>query len=555
MHTPHRSSSLYTTLYKFTLLVALGWTLSVAGSLFWNRYDEHQQAMVQARNEARSNFNKDLAFRSWATKHGGVYVPLTEDTPSNPYLKHIPDRDITLPSGKKLTLMNPAYMMRQIMEDYTKQYGIKGHITSLKPLNPVNEPDAWERNALVSFEQGKSEAMETIVIDGRPYLRLMRPLLTAKGCLKCHAEQGYREGDIRGGIGISLPLEGILVGERRIMKNTLLTHGFIWLLGMSGILIFMFQGKKGIVERGHAEDALQQSEEKYRTLFEESFDGLFITSPGGKILDMNRKGVAMFGYDTKEEIYSLDLERDVYADPGERKRVLSQINAKGAAEYEVVVKKKNGDRMITHCALTAVKDQGGAITSYRGIIRDITDRKKAEDRLARIVQTIPDLLFVIDREGTFLDVKSPRPEDLYIPPDKIIGRKLQDIFSPELSQLVMNNISRVLETRQNSTFEYSLPLPEGKGDYEANMGLYGAEEVIVVVRNITERRKTEEVILKLNADLEQRVKARTAELEVKNNELERMNRMFVGRELRMAELKEKIAELEKNIEALRSSPV
>ncbi|MCX5817233.1 MAG: PAS domain S-box protein, partial [Proteobacteria bacterium] len=147
-----------------------------------------------------------------------------------------------------------------------------------------------------------------------------------------------------------------------------------------------------------AVEALQKSEEKYRTLFEESFDGLFITSPGGKILDMNKKGVTMFGYDTKEEILSLDLEKDVYANPSDRKRILSLLNAQGTAEYEVVVKKKNGETMVTHCSLTAVKDERGGVTSYRGIIRDITERKQAEEErkahirflesLARIDQAI-----------------------------------------------------------------------------------------------------------------------------------------------------------------------
>jgi two-component system, cell cycle sensor histidine kinase and response regulator CckA len=136
-----------------------------------------------------------------------------------------------------------------------------------------------------------------------------------------------------------------------------------------------------ITERKLAEEALRASEEKYRTLFEESFDGIFITSAGGKILDMNKTGVAMFGYDTRDEILSLDLERDVYAHPPDRKRILAMVNAQGSAEYEAVVKKKSGEEMITHCALTAVKDERGVITSYRGIIRDITARRLAEEAL------------------------------------------------------------------------------------------------------------------------------------------------------------------------------
>jgi two-component system, cell cycle sensor histidine kinase and response regulator CckA len=133
-----------------------------------------------------------------------------------------------------------------------------------------------------------------------------------------------------------------------------------------------------------AQEALRASEMKYRTLFEESFDGLFITSPAGRILDMNRKGVAMFGYDTKEEVLRLDLERDVYARPLDRARILAMVQASGSAECEVDVKKKNGELMSTHYALTAVPDEHGVISSYRGIIRDITERKREEEALHRL---------------------------------------------------------------------------------------------------------------------------------------------------------------------------
>jgi two-component system cell cycle sensor histidine kinase/response regulator CckA len=149
----------------------------------------------------------------------------------------------------------------------------------------------------------------------------------------------------------------------------------------NGEAVRMIGSHADITENKKAEEELRESEEKYRTLFEESFDGLFITSPDGKILDMNKKGVKMFGYDTKEEILCLDLERDVYAHPPDRKRILSMVNSQGSAEYEVVVKKKSGEEMITYCSLTVVRNDIGNTTSYRGIIRDITQRKKDEEAL------------------------------------------------------------------------------------------------------------------------------------------------------------------------------
>jgi len=126
---------------------------------------------------------------------------------------------------------------------------------------------------------------------------------------------------------------------------------------------------------------LRESEKKYRTLFEESFDGLFVTSPDGRILDMNKKGVAMFGYETKEEILRLDLARDIYYHPPDRQRIIAMVNERGTAEYEVDCKKKSGKKMTAYCALSAVKGPDNAISLYRGIIRDITERKKAEEML------------------------------------------------------------------------------------------------------------------------------------------------------------------------------
>ena len=94
---------------------------------------------------------------------------------------------------------------------------------------------------------------------------------------------------------------------------------------------------------------------------------------------MNRKGVEMFGYDSMEEMQSLNLATDVYARPEDRQRILKLVNSGNSAEYEVEVKRKNSETMITHCSLTAVKDETGTISSYRGIIRDITEKKRAEE--------------------------------------------------------------------------------------------------------------------------------------------------------------------------------
>ncbi len=235
------------------VISALIWTMIIVGSTVWNVVSERKHVYNLAKNEAIVNFKKDQAFRLWGSKHGGVYVPATENTPSNKYLAHIPERDIKTPSGKQLTLMNPAYMIRQITDDFEDLYGVPGKITSLKVLNPINTPDEWEVNALHLFETGVDEVMEVNLINGKSFFRLMRPMVTKKVCLKCHAFQGYKVGDIRGGVNVSVPLEPYDAIANNQLFISFLTHGGIWGFGIIGIALAAFRNKRNNIERWEAE--------------------------------------------------------------------------------------------------------------------------------------------------------------------------------------------------------------------------------------------------------------------------------------------------------------
>lgn len=118
------------------------WTILVGASLWWNLHQVREFVLELAGNEAKLSVEKDLAYRLWAAKHGGVYVPVTPESPPNPYLSQITERDIQTLSGRNLTLVNPAYMTRQVHELAAQLYGSRGHLTSLKPLRPENVPDA-----------------------------------------------------------------------------------------------------------------------------------------------------------------------------------------------------------------------------------------------------------------------------------------------------------------------------------------------------------------------------------------------------------------------------
>ena len=224
----NRKPNIYWRNYIFSVL---GWSVLIGSSLVWNSSQVYNNMLSTATAAARTNIDKDVSFRKWATAHGGVYVPPTEATPPNPYLK-VPNRDVVTTTGKILTLMNPAYILRDLQTNFSDNLGSKSHITSLQPLNPNNVADDWETKALQSFEQGDKELLEIKKINNQPYLRLMLPLTVEQGCLTCHAVQGYKLGDIRGGISTSIALTSYLSQEQKQKTELMLSHGLIWLIGL-----------------------------------------------------------------------------------------------------------------------------------------------------------------------------------------------------------------------------------------------------------------------------------------------------------------------------------
>ena len=151
------------------------WSVLVALSLY-AAIDNHQAHSQQlAAESARNMFQVVELTRLWNARHGGVYVPVTEETQPNPYLD-VPNRDLTLPDGKRFTLLNPAYMTRQLA-DTAREYGVLYHITSLKPLRPENSPNEWETKALQSFEQGAVEWQQFVEVKSGQQLHYMGMLI------------------------------------------------------------------------------------------------------------------------------------------------------------------------------------------------------------------------------------------------------------------------------------------------------------------------------------------------------------------------------------------
>ena len=246
--------------------ISFVWIFIIILSLSFNLWHESIKTRELVENTARSDFEKDKAFRLWGSSHGGVYVPATKRTPPNSNLAHIPYRDIEKPDGTKLTLMNPAYMVRQIMQDYSGLYDSQGRITSLKYIYEGNKPDEWETRALKSFEKGNKELLEYTQMDNKPFLRLMRPMYVKENCLKCHASQDYKLGDVRGGVGIRLPLQLFYDESQYHSYLIFLGHLLLWFIIYIGILLSMLRESKHI----HKNSKIQSNLEENKAMLNEA---------------------------------------------------------------------------------------------------------------------------------------------------------------------------------------------------------------------------------------------------------------------------------------------
>ena len=207
---------------------------------------------------AQTASDKDIILRKWVAGLGGIYAPVTPATPPNPWLPEA-GRDFTLPGGMRVTRMNPAYVTRLVHALWREHSDIPSRIVSAKPVNPANRALPWEAAALGDIERRGGKVY--FILSGDPQkgqvLRHMAALRVEQSCLACHTTQGYKEGDIIGGISSEVATSRMSTGDAAI-KRTLLA-GFST-AGVVVLLLFLWGGHallQNIARRDRAEKELR----------------------------------------------------------------------------------------------------------------------------------------------------------------------------------------------------------------------------------------------------------------------------------------------------------
>ena len=370
-----------------TAFLALGlfWSAVIVGFAASNYWQSYTVALDIARSTASESFRKDVVYRRWAAMHGGVYAPVTPETPPNPNLSEIPERDISTPSGKRLTLINPAYMTRQVHELGNKDFGSKGHITSLKPIRAENMPDDWEKRALQAFERGEKEVSSLEQIGDETYLRFMRPLITEVGCLKCHAQQGYKVGEIRGGISVALPW----AEYRQALRSEQVVHifgfGAIWAIGILGLRLGRNRIQSNLAERRQALEVLRAGEDRHRTILQTAIDGLWLTDMQGRLLEVNEAYCRMSGYSAQELLAMRISDLEVAETADDTAAHMQKVMAQGEDRFESRHRRKDGNILDIEVSVQYRPIDGGRFVAF---IQDITERKRQDDALRHLNEAL-----------------------------------------------------------------------------------------------------------------------------------------------------------------------
>ncbi len=291
-----------------------------------------------------------------------------------------------------------------------------------------------------------------------------------------------------------------------------------------------------MTERRAAAKAIEASERRYRHLFENARLAIFQSSLEGKVLAVNPEFVRMFGYQSAEDVLAnvKDMAMDIYADPQRRAEVI-RLKAENPAvtSFENLYRRKDGSTFLGKLNVEPIYASTGSAHPlyFEGFIEDITEQRWAENALREaelryrtLFEQSPEGVVIIDPETTrMLEFNRVAHQQLGYSREEFAQLSISDFEIVEDSLETQSHVRRVLEQgRDDFHTQHRTKQGEIRNVYVTvqAIALSGRTLLHCIYRDITERQQAEDQIRRLNAELEQRVLDRTAQLEAANHELE-----------------------------------
>jgi PAS domain S-box-containing protein len=288
-----------------------------------------------------------------------------------------------------------------------------------------------------------------------------------------------------------------------------------------------------ISERKRAEEALWETNQTLQALIQAAPVSIDIVDPEGNVKLWNPAAEKMFGWSEQEVLgHRLPMIPLESWDDFQRFLHISLQERKVCTGLEGQRLKKDGSMIDVSLYTAPLHDAKGNIIGHMGIITDITERKRAEEELQKsynllqaVIESTPDAILVKDLQGRYLMINSAVASIQGKPKSAILGRDDSELFGPELGLPLMETDHRIMVRGETEIVEEDLLIGGSLRTYLATKSVWqdapgNVIGLIVIARDITERKRTEREIRELNQNLECRVIERTAELEAANKELE-----------------------------------
>ena len=324
------------------------------------------------------------------------------------------------------------------------------------------------------------------------------------GCLASSLQAGIKY-DMRADLEIS-STRGVIVKrevEYRYIASGAVRNLSLTYVPMSSDICILHT--EDITERFRTEQALRESEAKYRTIADTAHEGILTLDLQGTITYANQRTADILGYPIEECIGRKTFE---FIDPEMYEtamRIRTSVHGGRQERLDFLLRNRHGRRIWVSASASPLFDTSGKVCGVLQMLTDIDQRKRAEQalvasetRVRALLHANPDLIVRLSRDGTYLDVHSADPRLAgHVPPlNDFVGHKVEDLFEPEFAREHERHRLLALSTGKMQRWEYTRADPHGSMRHiEARFVKSGEDEVVVMVRDFTQRVELEREVI------------------------------------------------------------
>ncbi len=240
--------------------------------------------------------------------------------------------------------------------------------------------------------------------------------------------------------------------------------------------------------------------------------GIFTSTPEGRFIAANSTMARIFGYDSPEDLMESvkDIASQMYADPSDREKFTRLLEVQGeVVSYECRLRRRNGTEFWGSISSRTVSGQDGTISHYHVFIKDITKRKRVKEalkeseiRLRSMLSAVPDLMFVFSLEGIFLDFHSSGYSLMALKPWQLLGRPVSEVLPGTASEKFLYSLQQAHKKKRLVLFEFNLNEQGESRHFEGRVTSMDDQRLLVIVRDITRRKRAEEIMIRVSKEVE-----------------------------------------------------